>query len=228
MKYLKTFVFGILAGICICFGGITFLFSLPIVAGELLQNLYNSFDLKRVFYSGYIPINDDPFLPEIGTKVPLLREHRLYQADWLLRYYGFFADELLSENNPFFDNRVDPKCNWALKHLDIFPVEINKASYDLFLRVPGIGPTGVKKIMNARRYANVTFQMLKQMKIALKRAQFFITCNGKMLYNTPIEEQFIRNRLVDVDALDVIKISGEDVTCKQMNLFSDYNLSQAT
>lgn len=192
------------------------------------QNLYNSFDLKRVFYSGYIPINDDPFLPEIGTKVPLLREHRLYQADWLLRYYGFFADELLSENNPFFDNRVDPKCNWALKHLDIFPVEINKASYDLLLRVPGIGPTGVKKIMNARKYAIVTFQMLKQMKIALKRAQFFITCNGKMLYNTPIEEQFIRNRLVDVDALDVIKISGEDVTCKQMNLFSDYNLSQAT
>lgn len=188
------------------------------------QNLYKSFDLKRVFYSGYIPLNDDPILPEVGTPVPLLREHRLYQADWLLRYYGFFADELLDENNPFFDNKIDPKCNWALKHLDMFPIEINKASYEELLRVPGIGPTGVKKIMSARRYANVTFQMLKQMRIALKRAQFFITCNGKMLYNIPIEQQFIRNRLVDVDALDVAEISGETVQFKQMNLFSDFQM----
>lgn len=189
------------------------------------QNLYKSFDLKRVFYSGYIPINEDNALPEIGTPVPLLREHRLYQADWLLRYYGFFADELLDEQNPFFDNRIDPKCNWALKHLDLFPVEINTASWDMLLRIPGIGPTGVKKIMNARKYTIVTFEMLKKMRIALNRAQFFITCNGKMLYNVPIEQQYIRNRLVDVDAIDVAEINGQNVQVKQMNLFADFGIT---
>lgn len=188
------------------------------------QNLYRSFDLKRVFYSGYIPLNDDVDLPPIGTSVPLLREHRLYQADWLLRYYGFFADELLDEKTPFFDNRVDPKCNWALKHLDMFPVEINTAPQDVLLRIPGIGPTGVMKIVKARRYGHVTFEMLKRMRIALKRAQYFITCNGKMLYNIPIEQQFIRNRLIDVDMIEVATINGENVQCKQMNLFSDYGL----
>lgn len=188
------------------------------------QSLYQSFDLKRVFYSGYIPLNKDPDLPEIGTAVPLLREHRLYQADWLLRYYGFFADELLNEDNPYFDNHVDPKCNWALKHLDIFPVEINTAPYDVLLRVPGIGPTGVKKIMSARRYTKINFQMLKKMHITLKRAQFFITCEGKMMFNIPIDQQFIRNRLIDTDALDVTTIKGEDVQYKQMNLFSDFNM----
>ena len=134
------------------------------------QNLYKSFDLKRVFYSGYIPVNEDDALPEPGTPVPLLREHRLYQADWLLRYYGFFADELLSEEHPFFDDAIDPKCNWALNHLEQFPIEINTASYDMLLRVPGIGPNGVKKIVNARRYTKVDFEMLKQMRITLKRA----------------------------------------------------------
>ena len=191
------------------------------------QNLYKSFDLKRVFYSGYIPINEDDMLPALDTKVPLLREHRLYQADWLLRYYGFYADELLDEKNPYFDNLIDPKCNWALEHLEHFPIEINKASWEELLRVPGIGPTGVKKIMSARKYCSVTFPMLKKMRIALNRAQYFITCNGKMLYSTPMEQSYIRNRLVDVDALDVIKIEGQDVTCKQMNLFSDFNLGSA-
>lgn len=186
------------------------------------QNLYKSFDLKRVFYSGYIPINEDSALPEIGTKVPMVREHRLYQADWLLRYYGFFADELLDEKRPFFDERIDPKCNWALNNLGVFPVEINSAPPEQLLRVPGIGPTGVKKILSARRYASVTFQMLKQMHITLKRAQYFITCNGKMMYPTPIEERFIRNRLVDVDAVDVAMIGEQKVEYRQMNLFTDF------
>lgn len=186
------------------------------------ENLYKSFDLKRVFYSGYIPINEDPSLPSIDSKVPLLREHRLYQADWLLRYYGFLSKELLDEDNPFFDNEVDPKCNWALRHLDVFPIEINKASWDMLLRVPGIGPTGVKKIMNARRYCNVTFEMLKKMRIALNRAQYFITCNGKMLYNVTIEEKNIRMRLTDMDSLSVTTVNGETMQYKQMNLFSDF------
>lgn len=188
------------------------------------QSLYQSFDLKRVFYSGYVPLNDDADLPEIGTPVPLLREHRLYQADWLLRYYGFMADELLSEEQPFFDNRIDPKCNWALQNLGIFPVEVNTASYDVLLRVPGIGPTGVKRIISARRYSRINFQMLKKMGIVLKRAQYFITCEGKMLYKIPIEQQFIRSMLVDVDNKDVIKINNEGDSARQMNLFSDFQM----
>lgn len=186
------------------------------------ENLYQRFDLKRVFYSGYIPLNDDPLLPSLDTPVPQLREHRLYQADWLLRYYGFQAKELLSEDKPNFDARIDPKCDWAIRHLGNFPVEINKASVDDLLRVPGIGPTGVKKIISARRYGNVTFDMLKRMHIALNRAQYFITCNGKMLYRMPIEENFIKSRMLDIDRPEVMEIEGKDVTYKQMNLFTDY------
>ena len=188
------------------------------------QQLYQSFDLKRVFYSGYIPINDDTALPEIGTLVPLLREHRLYQADWLMRFYGFHANELLSEEQPFFDRHIDPKCEWALRHLGEFPVEINRASYDQLLRVPGIGPTGVKKIMSARRYGSVNFDMLKKMHIALKRAQYFITCNGKMLYPIPISQNFIRNQLTDLDRVEIAKIEGNTVTYQQMNLFRDFHM----
>lgn len=188
------------------------------------QNLYKAFDLKRVFYSGYIPINEEPNLPAIGTPVPMLREHRLYQADWLMRYYGFFAEELLSVENPFFDKQLDPKCNWAIHHLEQFPVEVNTADPSVLLRVPGIGPTGVKKILSARRYGSVNFEMLKKMHIVLKRAQYFITCNGRMLYKTPIEEKFIRNQILDLERPAIMQIEGKDVTCTQMNLFSDFNL----
>lgn len=186
------------------------------------QNLYQAFDLKRVFYSGYIPLNEEAGLPEIGTPVPLLREHRLYQADWLMRYYGFFAEELLSEKNPFFDAQLDPKCNWAIQHLEQFPVEINTASGAELLRVPGIGPTGVKKILAARRYGWVTFEMLKKMHVVLKRAQYFITCNGRMLYQIPIEERFIRNQLTGLEQTSIAQIEGKDVSCTQMNLFTDF------
>lgn len=186
------------------------------------QNLYQAFDLKRVFYSGYIPINEDRDLPAIGTPVPMLREHRLYQADWLMRYYGFYAEELLSEQNPFFDNQLDPKCFWALTHLEDFPVEINSAPAETLLRVPGIGPNGVKKILSARRYGTVNFEMLKKMHIVLKRAQYFITCGGKMIYQMPIEERFIRNQLTDLERTKVMEIEGQNVTYKQMNLFQDF------
>ncbi len=188
------------------------------------QSLYQSFDLKRVFFSGYIPLNEDSNLPALDTPVPLLREHRLYQADWLLRFYGFHAEELLSEEKPNFDNRIDPKCDWALRHLDIFPVEINKASYDTLLRVPGIGPTSVKRIMSARRYGKITFPMLKKMGVVLKRAQYFITCNGQMLYKIPIEERFILNQLTDMERANTIKIEGSNQTATQMNLFTDFGL----
>lgn len=188
------------------------------------QNLYKSFDLKRVFYSAYIPLNEDAALPSLNTPVPLLREHRLYQADWLLRFYGFQADELLSESQPNFDNRIDPKCDWAVRHLDQFPVEINTASYDMLLRVPGIGPTGVKKIMSARRYSRITFEMLKKMRITLKRAQYFITCNGKMLNRIPIDDKYIRMCLVDNSKAERIQILGKDTECQQMDLFTDFGM----
>ncbi len=191
------------------------------------QSLYQSFDLKRVFYSGYIPLNEDEALPALGTPVPMLREHRLYQADWLMRYYGFFAEELLSESNPYFDDKLDPKCFWAINHLENFPVEINTASAEMLLKVPGIGPTGVKKILSARRYGSVSFEMLKKMHIALNRAQYFITCNGRMLYRIPIEEKFIRNQLTDLERTNVMQIEGKEVSYQQMNLFSDFRLQTA-
>lgn len=189
------------------------------------QNLYQSFDLKRVFYSAYIPVNDDSELPPRDTAVPLVREHRLYQADWLLRFYGFRAEELLSEERPDFDERIDPKCDWAIRHLGQFPVEINRASYDELLRVPGIGPKGVQKIMSARRYGSVNFEMLKKMHITLKRAQYFITCNGKMLNRIPIEEQFIIRQIADIDRPEIMQIMGNTVQFEQMNLFKDFNMA---
>jgi len=187
------------------------------------QRLYKSFDLKRVFFSAYVPLNEDSALPAIGTPPPLLREHRLYQADWLLRYYGFHAEELLSLDRPNFNEMIDPKCDWAVRHLGQFPVEINKASHEMLLRVPGIGPTSVKRIMEARRYGNVNFDMLKKMGVVLKRAQYFITCGGKMLYNIPIEEKFITNRLTDVDRRDTYSISDNTIY-HQMSLFDDMKM----
>lgn len=190
------------------------------------QQLYKSFDLKRVFFSAYVPLNEDTALPAIGTPPPLLREHRLYQADWLLRYYGFHAEELLSESRPNFNEMIDPKCDWAVRHLDVFPVEINKAMPDVLLRVPGIGPTSVKRILQARKYGNINFQMLKKMGVVLKRAQYFITCGGKMLYNIPIEEQFITNRLTDADRKDTYSFT-DNTTYHQMSLFDDMKLGVA-
>lgn len=188
------------------------------------QALYQKFDLKRVFYSAYIPINEDDALPGLDTPVPLLREHRLYQADWLLRYYGFDSEELFTPENQFLDYRIDPKCNWAIRHLDVFPVEINTAPADMLLRVPGIGPNSVKKIMSARRYGHVNFEMLKKMRVVLKRAQYFITCGGKMLGRTLIDTQYIVNQLTDVERKDVALIENPADGYRQMNLFTDFSL----
>ena len=187
------------------------------------QGLYRSFDVRRVFYSAYVPLNEDPALPAKGTTVPLLREHRLYQADWLLRYYGFYAEELLSADRPNFNEAIDPKCDWAVRHLDMFPVEVNTASCDALLRVPGIGPKGVERIIRARKFGGVNFDMLKKMGVVLKRAQYFITCGGKMMNAIPIEEKFITNRLTDAERQDVYSITDRTVY-HQMNIFECFDI----
>ena len=147
---------------------------------HLTESLYSRYRLKRVFYSAYVPVVENPLLPALHTKPPLLREHRLYQADWLLRFYGFRAEELLDVSHPNFDSMLDPKCYWAITHPEQFPVEIMSADLDRLLRVPGIGPTGARRILSARRTGLLRFGDLHKMGIVLKRAQFFILCGGRM------------------------------------------------
>lgn len=193
---------------------------------QTTQRLYQTYDLKRVFYSAYIPINEDQALPGLDTPVPLLREHRLYQADWLLRFYGFQADELLSETRPNFNVQLDPKCDWALRHLGEFPVEVRTASYDVLLRVPGIGPKSAGRIVNARRYGSISFEHLKKMGVVLKRAHYFITCGGKMMYRTPIEEQYITRQLTGVNTRENWQIQHQQEDHRQMSLFDDFEIAR--
>ena len=183
------------------------------------QHLYQNYDLKRVFYSAYIPLNEDSALPELDAEIPLLREHRLYQADWLLRYYGFQADELLSENRPNFNEYLDPKCDWAVRHLGQFPVEIQTASYDMLLRIPGVGPKSAKRIVQTRRYAKLDFDVLKKMGVVLKRAHYFITCNGKMMYRIPIDENYITACLTEDNHKENWEIKHQNQQYQQLSLF---------
>ena len=187
------------------------------------QNLYQKYDLKRVFFSAYVPVNEDPDLPGIDEKPPLLREHRLYQADWLLRFYGFHAEELLSEQRPNFNEQIDPKCEWALRHLELFPVEINTASYERILRIPGVGPKSAGRIVRARRYGSLDFDHLKKMGVVLKRAHYFITCNGKMMYRIPMEENFITKQLTSVEYKENWQLMNQQ-EYHQMSLFGDFGV----
>lgn len=161
---------------------------------RLTEGLYNKFSLKRVYFSAYIPLGNHPMLPK--TSPPLLREHRLYQADWLLRFYGFTADEIISEDKPFLDPLLDPKCNWAMNNLQLFPVEVNSASYEMLLRVPGIGVKSARRICMARRGNALDFDALKRLGVVLKRAAYFITCKGKYFHGAlKMQESFIYNSL---------------------------------
>jgi predicted DNA-binding helix-hairpin-helix protein len=188
------------------------------------EALYQKFDLKRVFYSAYISVNQDSSLPSIPGGPPLLREHRLYQADWLLRFYGFEASELLSEQKPNFNILLDPKCNWAIGHLEQFPIEINRADYYTLLRIPGIGVKSAQRIVKARKISNLNFDDLKKIGVVLKRALYFITCSGKMMYSTRIEEDYITNHLLDVKERLPLGIS-ESNSFKQISLFDDVNFT---
>lgn len=162
---------------------------------RLSESLYKFYGLKRVYYSAFIPVSDNPKLPAVQAP-PLIRENRLYQADWLLRFYGFGAEELLSEGNPNFDLDLDPKCDWALRNIHCFPVEINTADYYSLLRVPGIGAKSAMKIIQARRFAKIDFFELKKMGIVVKRAQYFITCKGKHFGIKSMDQVLLRKTLV--------------------------------
>lgn len=146
---------------------------------RLSSRLYKRYHLKRVYFSAYIPVSEHPLLPGLGTRAPLLREHRLYQADWLMRFYQFDVDEIVDDGSPDLDTDVDPKCAWALRHPELFPVEINRADYELLLRVPGIGVKSAQRIVAARRGRWLSYDELRRLGVVLKRAQYFITAKGK-------------------------------------------------
>ena len=193
---------------------------------HVAEALYKKFGLKRVFYSAFVHVNEDASLPaRTGEGPPLLREHRLYQADFLLRYYQFQAGELLTEENPNFNIFLDPKCNWALRNLDVFPVEVNTARYELLLRVPGIGYKSAGRIVKARRYGKLDFGDLKKMGVVLKRALYFLTCSGKMMYPVKIEEDYITRNLLNVK--ERLPEGAGGMTFRQLSLFDDARFGSA-
>lgn len=193
---------------------------------HVAEALYKKFGLKRVFYSAFVHVNEDASLPaRTGEGPPLLREHRLYQADFLLRYYQFQAGELLTEENPNFNIFLDPKCNWALRNLDVFPVEVNTARYELLLRVPGIGYKLAGRIVKARRYGKLDFGDLKKMGVVLKRALYFLTCSGKMMYPVKIEEDYITRNLLNVK--ERLPEGAGGMTFRQLSLFDDVRFGSA-
>lgn len=186
---------------------------------NVAESLYRKFALKRVFYSAFVHVNEDKALPALPGGPPLLREHRLYQADWLLRFYGFEAKELLSEDRPDFNILLDPKADWALRHLEAFPVEINRAPYEQLLRVPGIGVKSAQRIVQARRSSRLDFTHLKKIGVVLKRALYFITCGGKMMYPTRLEENYITRQLLGMK--ERLPFEADGVTYQQLSLFDD-------
>ena len=163
---------------------------------NLTEGLYQKYSLKRVFFSAYVPVSENKLLPAFDTKPPLLREHRLYQADWLLRFYGFHAAELLDAEHPNFNPLVDPKCSWALAHLDQFPIEVNTASREMLLRVPGIGVKSTMRIIQARRMGRLDFEGLRKIGVVLKRAQYFILCSGKMVEGLKVTPDGVLRALI--------------------------------
>ncbi|QTX32188.1 putative DNA modification/repair radical SAM protein [Aminithiophilus ramosus] len=175
----------------------------------LTQALYRKFHLSRVYYSAYVPVGSSPFLPGPEKAPPLRREHRLYQADWLLRLYGFDVDELVDEGSPLLDDDLDPKARWALNHLERFPLEVNDADYSQLLRVPGLGRTTARRIVEARRTRRLDADALPRLGLALKRARHFLTCDGRFLGDGPLDAARLRRRLSD----------GPDGESRQLRLF---------
>ena len=188
------------------------------------EALYGRFKMKRVFYSAYVGVNEDSRLPAVGTMPPLLREHRLYQADWLIRFYGFKAAELLSKRQPNFNLLLDPKCDWAVRHLEAFPVEVMTADYYQLLRVPGLGVNSARRICRARRYGGLRFEDLKKMGVVLKRAMYFITCQGRVYMPFRMDERFITTNLLGLKERLPENVVRSGDTFRQWNLFDDFHL----
>ena len=192
---------------------------------SVAEALYRQFDLKRVFYSAFVNVNQDTTLPGLTGGPPLKREHRLYQADFLMRYYGFESKELLSRERPNFNVFLDPKCDWALGHLEDFPVEINRADLNTLLRVPGIGPKSARRILRARRSGKVDFADLRPMGVVLKRAVYFITCGGKMMTSgLQMQEDFITRQLLAGDENVRQGYQQDQVSYRQLTLFDDFSV----
>lgn len=192
----------------------------------IAEALYKNYNLKRVFYSAFVNVNNDSSLPSTEDGPPLLREHRLYQADWLLRFYGFSADELLSESHPNFNSYIDPKCDWALQHLGEFPVEINKAAKAQLLRIPGVGPRSVERILRARRSTPLDFKDIARMGVVMKRARYFITCNGRTDDLFRQDEDYIVSQLMGAERRHALQISQSGLY-RQLSLFDDNNENYA-
>lgn len=187
---------------------------------RLTEAMYQKYSLKRVFFSAYVPVGDQKLLPSKETKPPLLREHRLYQADWLLRFYGFTASEILDENHTDFNPLLDPKCNWAVHHPECFPVEINKAPYEMLLRVPGIGVKSAQRIITARRQAKLDYCDLKKLGVVLKRANYFIICKGKRAEGLIITETGMMRQLMSASTVKELENKGFG---EQLSLFDTPN-----
>ena len=179
---------------------------------NLTESLYQRYQLKRVFFSAYIPVAQNPLLPALTVRPPLLREHRLYQADWLLRFYGFRANELLDEKHQSFNQLIDPKCNWAVNHMELFPVDVNRAAYETLLRVPGIGVKSARRITVARRAAALRFEDLKKLGVVLKRAQYFITCAGKTARGLVLTPDAALRALISESRLGMLPQGGEQLS----------------
>jgi putative DNA modification/repair radical SAM protein len=185
---------------------------------KLTQNLYRKYKLKRVYFSAYIPISNDSYLPHMDTPPPLLREHRLYQADWLMRFYNFNAEEILDDKTSDLNPFIDPKCNWALRHPEFFPVEINSASYEKLLRTPGIGVISAKKIINARKLHSLDFFHLKNLSVVLKRAQYFILCKGKKKQGLDFSPETVKRSLMSAREMNIYR---QSFMPKQIDMFQE-------
>ncbi len=189
---------------------------------SVAESLYEKFSLKRVYYSAFVNVNEDRELPALAGGPPLLREHRLYQADWLLRFYDFKVNELLTEDRPNFNMAIDPKADWAVRHLEQFPVEVNRADYHTLLRVPGLGVKSARRIVAARRFGDLTFADLKKIGVVLKRALYFITCSGRMMYRTKLDEDYIVQNLVYQNRMgkgEKLPFLMDGTAYRQMSLF---------
>lgn len=184
---------------------------------HMAEAMYRQFDLKRVFYSAFINTTKDPLLPDGKEGPPLLREHRLYQADFLMRFYQFKAEEIITEDTPFLNVQIDPKCNWALNHLEFFPVEVQTADYHTLLRIPGVGVKSARRILAARRLGSLDYPALKKFGVVLKRAMYFITCGGKTMIPLKLNERFILTNLLGLRERLPISVTGETVY-EQMSL----------